>query len=441
MTALPPHDLAAERAILGGILRDPDVLPAVRALVSSEAFYLDAHRRIFSALSSLADSASPIDLPSIAGALTRNHDLADVGGETYLADLFAGAATGADAEYHARTVQDRATVRAVIHAANAILRDAHDGGVPAEELLAGAERAIFGIAERHQQARDTAQHIQKAVRDLLLDIDERAARGTELAGLSSGYADLDEVLGGLRPGELVVIGARPSTGKTALALNISARVATNDVPVFLASLEMPARELAGRLLAMGSGVPMQRITRGHGLTPDESDRIAAAASREGIGGSPIYVDDTADQLPVRIAATCRRLIRRFSVGLAVVDYLQLMRPENHRDNRAQQVGMLTLRMKHMARDCGIPVILLSQLNRELEHGARKPRLSDLRESGDIEAHADRVIMLHRDPKLDQEEPAWPIDVIVAKNRNGPTGEKRLLYQRAAMRFENMAKGL
>lgn len=441
MTALPPHDLPAERAVLGGILHDPVVLHAVRAIVSSESFYLDAHRRIFSSLIALADGSAPIDLPSLAGAMQRSHDLADAGGEVYLAELFTDSATGANAEYYARIVHDRATTRAVMHAANEILRDARDGSLPAEELLASAERMIFAIAERHQQPQHSAKHIRLAVRALLQEIDDRASRNAELSGLSCGYTDLDDMLGGLRPGELLVIGARPSVGKTALALNIAASIAGGGKPVFMASLEMPSRELAGRLLAMGSGVPMQRITRGRGLSAEEAERIAGAASDDGIGGSPIYVDDTAAQQPAHIAATCRRLIRKYNVALAAVDYLQLMRPENPRENRTQQVGMLTLRMKHIARDCDIPIILLSQLNRDLEHGARKPRLSDLRESGDIEAHADRVLLLHRDPKQDQDDPIWPIDVIVAKNRNGPTGDIRLGYNRAAMRFENMAKGL
>ena len=434
-----PHDLEAEKVLLGGILRDPDTFDSVRALVGESSFYHDAHQRIFAALSRLADARKPLDLVALADELTRAQALADVGGAEFLADLFTIVPTGANNEYCAGIVREHAAVRHLIRVCNELIRDAHGRIMPASELVAQAERYIFAVAQQLAQVRDKIRPIGDVLRDVMIQIDERISAGGKLPGLSSGYVDLDELIGGFRPGELVVVGARPSVGKTALSLNIAARIAKSGAPVLFVSLEMPESELGGRLLSMGSGISMQRITRGSGLAPHEAESLVA--SSRGFGQCGLFIDDSCDQPASAIASTARRMVSRFGVKFIVVDYLQLMRPENPRENRTQQVGMLALRMKNMARDCGVPVMLLSQLNRDLEHGNRRPRLSDLRESGDIEAHADRVILLHRDPSLNPADAGWPIDVVVAKNRNGPIGDVRLTYLRLAMRFENYLAGI
>lgn len=436
---LPPHDRDAERSLLGGILRDPEVLPYVQSRLSADAFYFDHHQRIFRALTDLANANAPVDLVTLFDRLRLDKALEDTGGHAYLAELWEAVPTGASAEYHAKIVRDAAAVRSLIHAANEILRDAYDRVQPADELLAAAERKVMAIADNTATAGDTIRTAPEVLNAALERIDQRAASGNRLSGLATGYPDLDDLLGGLRPGELVVVGARPSVGKTALCLNLAVNVATAKEPVLFFSLEMPESEIGGRLLAMGSGVPMHRFTRATHIRPDEAGRLAAVAASDSLGGCPIYLDDTSDQPAARVAAQTRRACRRYGVRLVVVDYLQLMRPENPRDNRTQQVGTLALRMKHLARDCGVPVVLLSQLNREVEHrGGSRPRLADLRESGDIEAHADRVLLLHREPDQPEDAEIWPIDVIVAKNRNGPIGDVRLAYRRPVLRFENYA---
>jgi replicative DNA helicase len=211
--------------------------------------------------------------------------------------------------------------------------------------------------------------------------------------------------------------------------------------VLFFSMEMPARQIAQRLLAMGSNVPMHRMARPRDLQPEDLDALVGTMSAEGtVGRMPLHILDTPDLTPARIAAVSRRACRRLKVKLIVVDYLGLMRPENPRDNRAQQVGNMALRMKQMARALGVPVLLLAQLNRELEQANRRPRLSDLRESGEIEQHADRVLFLHRQQNLPGGDPVWPVELIVAKNRNGPTGDMNLSYVRPVLRFESAAVG-
>lgn len=437
---MPPHNPDAERGVIGGVLRDPQVLPDVLAVVRAESFYSDAHQKLFAAIASLADESAPVDLVSVCDRLRARNWLADAGGLEYVADLWHAVPTGANVAYHAGLVRDCALLRGLIHAANEILRDAYDRVGPAEEVVALAERKLYALAAESRGGAREARWIGDVVRACLEEMDARVESGSTLGGLATGYPDLDHALGGLRPGELCVIGARPSLGKTALAVNLLANVAGGGVPVLLVSLEMPASEIGSRLLSMGSRVPMHKLSRPATLTAGEVTAVAAAASPSGVGGSPFFVDDTPDQTAAAVASLARREVRRSGVQLVAVDYLGLMRPENPRDNRTQQVGTLALRMKNMARDLGVPVLLLSQLNRELEHAGRRPRLSDLRESGDVEAHADRVLLLHREGDLPKDQPVWPVDVIVAKNRNGPTGDVPLAYRRPTMRFESAARG-
>ena len=434
---LPPHDRGAERGLLGGLFRDPDILPTIQASLSASCFYFDAHQKIFRALCDIATGGNPVDLVSLHDELRRRKELEDIGGVAYLTELWEAVPTGANAEYHAKLIRECSTVRALIHAANEILRDAYDRSQPTEDLLASAERKVLGIADGLTDTSDTIRSMPEVLRDELQRIDQRIASGGKMTGLATGYVDLDDVLGGLEPGELVVIGARPSTGKTALAVNVLVNVAGRGEAGLFFSLEQPERQIAGRLLSMGSGVPMHRFSRGRGLSESDASRLCSAASDAGLGGTPIYLDDTSGQTAARVSAVTRRAVRRLGVQVVVVDYLQLMAPENPRDNKHQQVGTLALRMKHLAREAGVSVILLSQLNREVEgRPDRKPRLCDLKESGDIEAHADRVLLMYRDPTLAPELEVWPIGIDVAKNRNGPIGEVTLAYRRPVLRFEN-----
>ncbi len=435
----PPQNRDAERALLGGLLRDPDTLPDVLAVVRPEALYFDAHARIFAALVDLAGRNAPIDLVTVHSELQRRGHVEDTGGAPYLAELWETVPTGANAVYHAKLVRDAFQLRGLIHAAHEILRDAHEPTGPAEELIAAAERKLFALGAA--LGTDTEpRRVGEVARESLAAIDGRIAAGESLAGLSTGYPDLDAVTGGLRGGELIVLGARPSVGKTALSLSVADRVAEAGNPVLFFSLEMPAREITDRLLSMRSSVPMSKMARARELRPSQLDALFDAANGpdSALGAMPLYIEDASLVSAARVAAVSRRACRRFGIKLIVVDYLGLLQPENTRDNKALQIGTLALRMKQMARSLNVPVILLSQLNRESEHGKRRPQLSDLRESGDIEAHADRVFLLHREPDLPTDQPIWSIELIVAKNRNGPIGDISFNYLRPVLRFENAA---
>jgi replicative DNA helicase len=435
--SLPPHSIEAERRVIGACLRDPEALDAAREKIAADDFYQDAHQRIFRAICDLAADGKPVDLVLLYERLKARGELADVGGAAYIGELHESTATGAGIEHYAGLVLDASLARSLIHAANETLRDAHARHAPAAELVAEAEQRLFSIGDAALLRSGSVRSASELMREATQRIDDRAARGGGIDGLETKLRDLDWLLGGLKPGQLIVVGGRPGGGKTALGLTIATNVASAGVPVFFASMEMPALEIADRMLAQGSGVGMH-VMRGGRVTDEEAGRINRAAAR--VGNLPVYVDDTPDQSAARLAAVIRREKRRRNIGLAVVDYLQLMRPENPRENRTQQVGQCARDVKRLARRCGIPVILLSQLNRGSETEGRKPRLSDLRESGEIEQHADAVVLVHIAGGQDNAQPTWAADAIVAKNRNGPIGDVLLTYQRPTARFRDAVPG-
>lgn len=431
---LPPHNLDAERSVIGAILRDPDVYPVVRELISTDAFYLDAHQRVIRAIDDLSTAGRPVDLVSVVGRLTDQRHLDDVGGRAFLVDLYTDTPTGANAEYHAKLIRDAATRRNLIHAANEILRDAYHPTGPADELVATAERRLFDLRNDSRRAGEAVSAKEMMV-GALTRLDERLARGGGLDGIATGYPDLDERLGGLRPGMLVILGARPGGGKTALSLNIATQVTAAGIPTLMFSMEMPTEEVADRLLSMGSGIPASKIGRGK-LSPEDIDRLTAPDGDGGARKLPLWVDDTPALSGDVMLARTRRAVRKLGIRFLVVDYLQLMRPENPRENRTQQVGLMARRVWGIARECNLPVLCLCQLNRQLEGRTdQRPKLSDLRESGEIEQHAHKVILLSPE-NPDPMREVWTIVADVAKNRNGPVGEVRLAYRRPVLRFEN-----
>lgn len=423
----PPENLEAERQLLGGIFRSPEAFDLVSPIVRAEYFAGPHHAAVYRAMETLSHERVPIDLVTVHDRCRMHRDLTPA----TLAELWESTPTGANAEYHAKIVRHCGLSRKLIHAAQAIVNDAIADRQPIDETLADAERRIAGIGTAANGLSEP-KAIAQSMREASARIDERAASGGRFAGLATGVEDLDGMLGGLRAGEVVILGARPSVGKTALALNILANVSESGTAALFFSLEQPDPDIADRLLATRSGVAMGRIVRPVQLTEQESERINSAAVS--LSGCGLYIDDTSDQTAQRIGAVTSRAVNRHGVGLVVIDYLQLMRPENTKVNRTEQVGTMALRVKNLARQCRVPIILLSQLNRESERQNNKPRLSDLRESGDIEAHADRVLLLHRQPAQHSDD-ATIVEVIVAKNRNGPTGEVTLKYVRPVLRFD------
>jgi len=440
---LPPHNQEAERGVLGGILRDPDELASVQQIIRSETFYFDAHQKIFQAICELADEHQPLDLVMLLERLKKKQQLEDIGGAGYLGDLWESVPTGANAEYHARIVRDTAMVRSLIHAGTEIVRDSYDRTQSADELVSQAERKIMDIA-RAGMVGET-RTLNQAVLEALSRIDSRAAKdGSDLSisGLPTGYHDLDQILAGLHNSELVIIAARPSVGKTAFALNIVRNVVVEhggSSPVVLfVSLEMSRVELAERLLCCQSRVDSHKVRKGH-LNSDDIQKLMDAG--DALRRARLYLDDTPSRSMIQIAATARRIQKKHErdggLKLVVIDYLQLIDPENRRDPRQEQVAQVSRRLKFLARELEIPVIALAQVNRASEDRQdHTPRLSDLRESGSLEQDADTVMILHRPGRFGGDEEDKVLEVHVAKQRNGPTGEISLTWQKQFNRYEN-----
>ena len=438
---LPPHNREAERGVLGGVLRDNDTLDTVQQVIRAENFYFDAHQKIFQAVCDLRNENHPIDLVLLHDRLKKLKWLEDVGGAAYLAELWESVPTGANAEYHAKIVRDTAMVRSLIHTGNEILRDAYDRTESADELVAQAERKILEIAKAGIIGE--TKTLGDVVREAFDRIDSRVGKeNLTLSGIPTGYVDLDNITAGLQNSELVIIAARPSVGKTAFALNVVRHVIVEEkLPVLFFSLEMARIELAERLLACESRVDSHKIRKGH-LNSDDIQKLMDAG--DVLRKAKLYIDDTPQRTMLQIGATARRLHNKEQqrggqgLRLVVIDYLQLIEPENRRDPRQEQVAQISRRLKILARDLKVPVVALAQVNRASEDRQdHTPRLSDLRESGSIEQDADTVMILHRPGRFggDAQEDNV-LEVHVAKQRNGPTGEVTLTYLKHYMRYEN-----
>jgi replicative DNA helicase len=419
------------------MLRDNGVIGDVLQIITSEeTFYADAHQKIFRAIRDLYDRGQPVDAVILAERLREQKHIEDIGGYAYLGELWDAAPTAANAEYYARIVRDKAIVRNLIHAGTEILRDSYDQVMPADELLEGAERKILDIAQMGITGQTfTLGH---AVAEAYDRIDTRQQRDQlSISGLPTGFLDLDNITAGLQNSELVILAARPSVGKTALCLNIIRHLVVEEAqPVFLVSLEQSRIELAERLLCCQARVDSHRLRKGH-LSADDLQKLMAAGGT--LKPARLFIDDTPGQGMLRIAANARRLKLRHHIKLVAIDYLQLIEPDNRRDSRQEQVAHISRRLKFLARELQIPVLALAQVNRSSEDRQdHRPRLADLRESGSIEQDADTVMMLHRPELYEPGQHEGVVEVLIAKQRNGPTGDVTLTFLKNFMRFENFA---
>jgi replicative DNA helicase len=428
----------AERALLGSLLRDGDALDDVATIIDADDFRTDAHRRLFTAIVALRDVGKPVSLVAVAEALQQRGDVDEVG-YPYLAELFEDEPTGGNAIHYAKLVKQRSLRRALARVGAEIQREAENPAGTAEEAVADAERRIFALAERG--VADGVHDAPKVVGELYDRLDARRQRGAASCGLPTGFFSLDDYLTGLPPSELIVIAARPGIGKTSLAVALARRAAlVEGVGVLFISLEQARVELFERLLCGMASVDGQNVRRGS-LTDEEARRFLAAGDE--VRKAPLFIDDAANQRMLRIAATARRLKRRKGVGLVVVDYLQLIEPDNRKVPRHEQVADVSRRLKILARELAVPVVALAQLNRASEaRENREPRLSDLRESGGIEADADTVLLLHRPEAKEPGESAQQDRIVVhiAKQRNGPTAKVVLRFERRFLRFVDPADG-
>ncbi len=439
---LPPHNLEAEKGALGSLLIDPNLCDDVALILRPDDFYADANQKLYGHLLAMHDEGSRIDATLLLERLRTGGDLEAVGGAAYLAEVVHSVPYAANAVYYAEIVRAKATLRALIHASTEILRDAYEPTLDPREMVSRAEEQIFAVHD--QRSTDQITTIQDLLNEAFDRIDARLEHG-EGVGVPSGFQDLDNLTGGLHDSELVILAARPSMGKTALATNIAEYVSIEaNVPTLYVSLEMARLELAQRMLCSQGRIDANKFRSGFLSKEDRSKLVEASAK---LGKAPLFVDDSPFRTCTEIAACARRLKRKQNLGLIVIDYLQLIQPDDPRDQRQEQVAKMARRLKGLARELKIPVLCLAQLNRQVEAGkeGHRPRLSHLRESGAIEQDADVVMFIHREEYYHTREEAQEkgiagqADVIVAKQRNGPTGDIKLAWFDKHTRFENLSQ--
>lgn len=432
--SLPRHH-DAERSVLGGLLLDADLVADVQNLLKAEDFYSPAHQHIYKAILETCDKSSATDPISVQETLSRNGVLDEAGGREALLDLAACASIGSTT-YHAEIVREKSIQRGVLEVCQDVASMAYENATEARQLLDEAERRIFELA-RMNVGQDVSS-IDVILQQTFERIDYFRSRAGEPTGLVTGYDDLDDMMGGLQPGELLIIAARPSMGKTTFALNLSERVARHQKGVVIFSLEMSSQQVISNMLCGAAQVDGQAVRSGR-LTDAEYQRLQDEAAR--LYESPIHVDDSAGLSPTALRAKCRRLKQRGDLSLVVIDYLQLMSTGRREESRQQEISSISRAMKSLARELSVPVIALSQLNRDVESREdHKPRMSDLRESGAIEQDADVIMLLHREEYFKPtEENRGLAQVIIAKQRNGPTGQVTLRFFREYMRFENYTR--
>ena len=433
----PPCNLEAELGVVGSILLVPDVCDDVATILCADDFYGDAHRTLFGHMLAMHDAGRKIDLTLLVDELKKSDAFEQIGGVAYLATVTHSVPNAANAVYYAKIVRQKSTFRELIGAGTEILRDAYDEAVDSVELVSRAEERIFSVLDNRQST--SVQSIRKIMLESLDRIDERMSGEHTSVGVDTGFTELDALMGGLHNSELIILAARPSMGKTALALNIVEYVTLkSNIPTLLVSLEMSSMELADRLLSSVAKVDGARLRDGMVTTTDRQRLVEKAAY---ISEAPLFVDDAPNRTVTEIAAVARRIRRREGgLGFIVVDYLQLIQPDDAKDPRHEQVARMTRRLKGLAREMKVPVLCVAQLNRQTEDARdNQPRLSHLRESGAIEQDADVVMFVHRKEYFASEDEkdqfAGQAEVIIAKQRNGPVGKIDLAWKKQFTRFE------
>jgi replicative DNA helicase len=436
----PPQDVAAEQGVLGGMLLSKDAIADVVEILKSHDFYRPVHSTIFDVVLDLYGRAEPADALTVAAALADSGDLQRIGGVPYLHTLIESVPTAANASYYARIVSERAILRRVVEAGTKIVQLGYGtggyGGRDVDDIVDLAQQAIYDVTEK-RVSEDFA-----ALRDMLQptldEIEAVGASGGVMSGVPTGFSDLDRLLNGLHPGQLIIVAGRPGLGKSTASMDFARNAAIrHNCASAIFSLEMSKIEMVMRLLSAEARVPLHVLRSGQ-LTDDDWSKLARRMGE--ISEAPIFVDDTPNMNLMEIRAKARRLKQRNNLKLLVIDYLQLMSSPKRTESRQQEVSELSRGLKLLAKEIECPVIAVSQLNRGPEQRTdKRPQLSDLRESGSIEQDADVVILLHRDDYYDKESPrAGEADFIVAKHRNGPTDTITVAAQLHLSRFVDMA---
>src|SRR5438093_9328864 len=437
-----PRNLEAERSVLGAILLHNDAFNLAAELIDSKDFYRDAHRRIFDKMVRLAERGGAIDLVTLKEELGRSGDLDEVGGPAYITALVDGVPRSMNVEHYARIIKEKATLRNLIFSANKILATAYGAEEDADVILDQAEHAIFAIAD--DKVRDGFVSLRDLAQSSLDTIERLHSRKELITGVPTGFTDLDELTSGLQPSDLIIVAARPSMGKTSLVLNVAQHAGTKTAKtVGMFSLEMSKEQLFLRLLTSEARIDAHRLRRGF-LGERDWGRLSQAIGT--LSEAKIFIDDSPSIGVLEMRAKCRRLAAEHDLDLVVVDYIQLMQGRGRFENRTLELASISRSMKGLAKELRVPIVVLSQLSRAPESRSdHRPQLSDLRESGALEQDADVVIFIYReDLYVDKTQP--PADsqgmaeLIVAKQRHGPTGLVKLAFIRDFTRFENLAMG-
>ncbi len=422
-----PNDINAEAAVLSAMMIDNYVVARAIEMLEDDHFYRTSHQVIFKALSSLFESNIEIDIITLIDQLKTNKELDKIGGEQFINDLSDVVLSGANIEYHANIVLEKALLRQLITASNKIIENCYNADQPVDDIVDSAEQSIFQIAERPN--RKAFQSIGSVIPTTIKNIEETAATKKSVLGVPSGFMDLDRRIGGFRPGQLIVLAARPSMGKTSLALNIASNAAVRyEKKIGIFTMEMESDELLMRMLSSASEVSMDNMLKGYGMNEKKILRIAGAA--EVLSEKHIYIDDNGSNTILDVRAKTRRLKAELKgLDLIIIDYMQLMSLKRSRENRQQEISEISRSLKVLAKEMSVPIIALSQLNRGLENREdKRPKLADLRESGAIEQDADIVMFIYRDEVYNEEtEKPGIAEIIIGKNRHGAIGKLELKF--------------
>jgi replicative DNA helicase len=435
---VPPHDLEAERSVLGAILIDAGAINLVAEFLKPEHFYEPAHQLIFSAMLTLFEKQQPIDIVTVVDQLKLTGNLKKIGGKAYLSDLINTVPTSANIEKYGQIVKDHYTKRKLIEVSSRTVERAFEEQTEVKKLLDEVETEIFALSREHLH-RDFI-HLREILAESFERLDELMKSGLPFRGLATGFDELDKKLAGLQPSNLIILAARPALGKTSLALNISANIALKTKqPVGIFSLEMSKEELVDRLLIATADIDAWRLKTGR-LSDDDYKKITEAMGE--LSEAPLFIDDTPGISILEMRAKARKLKVEHDLKLLVVDYLQLADAGRRFDSRVQEVSFVSQGLKNLARELRIPVLALSQLSRAVEQrGGKKPQLSDLRESGSIEQDSDVVLFLYQEEEseelLDQNKRL--VKLLIAKHRNGPVGEIDLMFRGDRVRFYSVEK--
>jgi len=435
---LPPHNLEAEQSLLGAILFNPECMHIVRDLLKSEVyFYNTANKKIYSAFLKLYEQNVPIDAVTLINQLNKDKILEQVGGPVYIAELIEKVSNYSNAEYYAKIIKEKYILRTLINKANEILKESYDDSKSANDILLTAERSIFELSD--ETIEGGFKHIGEIVGNILKNVEALHKSKEAVPGVPSGYTKLDAITSGFQKSDLIILAARPSMGKTSLALNIAFNAAyKHKVPTAIFSLEMSAEQIVSRLISTTAKVPQDKLRTGF---LDEADWARIITASELLSETPIYIDNTYGIDPVSVLSKLRRLKKEANIGFVVIDYLQLMKLKIGRiENRQQEVSEISRALKGIARELNIPVMVLSQLSRQLENRPdKRPQLSDLRESGAIEQDADLVMFVYRDEKYNPDSEFKGVaEINISKHRNGPLGKFYLTFIDKFMSFENYA---